>query len=355
MTAAVTSEGEGFCRVAVAAPTTRVDLALPTGVPLVALLSSVVTHAEEDPAAPHGWALSRLDGTRLDPATALAAAGVREGELLLLHPAHDGIGEPLYDDVVEVLGEDVADTGWTPRHTRVVCAVFVALAVAALLGALGGLLALVVPTSAARAAAVVAPLALALTAVTPTLALRLSRIPRPPMPRTAADLAAVPGQLDLDQVQHRVHRARTLLTGLVVSCYIAAAVGIVVLTRDLDIAWPCVLAAILGVLLLLRARLFRRVSQVVAPLAAAAVARVAGAFAATRAWAPDAPVLLGAVAPVALVLAAAAGARGVRGIGRVDPKAARTLDTVETLLLLAVVPITFAVWDVYTALLEIRA
>jgi type VII secretion integral membrane protein EccD len=457
MTAVVSTEGEGFCRVAIAAPATRVDLALPTGVPLVALLPSVVTYAEQDPAAPHGWALSRLDGSRLDPAAALAAAGVREGELLLLHPAHDAVGEPLYDDVVEVLGEDVADAGWTPRHTRIVCgvfcalgvlaalwaaasvggmlagilvgvlalllvaggavlahatgdldagaglaalaavagatsavvllgppfgaahlllacgvvvlvaaaappligggdAVFVALGVAALLGALGGLLALVVPTSPARAAAVVAPLALALTTLMPTLALRLSRIPRPPLPRTAADLADVPGQLELDQMQHRVHRARTLLSGLVVGCHAVTAAGIAVLTRDLDTAWPCALAAILGVLLVLRARLFRRVPQAAAPLVAAAVALTAGAFAATRAWAPDAPVLLGAVAPVALVVAALAGLLGVRGIhGGPNPKAARSLDTLETVLLLSVVPIALAVWDVYGALLEIRA
>jgi hypothetical protein len=33
----------------------------------------------------------------------------------------------------------------------------------------------------------------------------------------------------------------------------------------------------------------------------------------------------------------------------------RAIDLLETLLLLAVVPMALAVWDVYTALLEIRA
>src|SRR5687768_11218007 len=124
-----TAEGGAFCRVVIAGPATRVDLALPTAVPLVALLPSIVMYAEQDPAALHGWALSRLDGTRLDPGAALAAAGVREGELLLLHPAHDSVGEPLYDDVVEVLGEGAAESGWSPRETRAAAAVLGVLAV----------------------------------------------------------------------------------------------------------------------------------------------------------------------------------------------------------------------------------
>ena len=84
--------GSGFCRVQIAAPTTRVDLALPTGVPLAGLLPAIVGYAEQDPPRREGWALSRLDGSRLDPAAGLAAAGVREGELLLLHAAQDELG-----------------------------------------------------------------------------------------------------------------------------------------------------------------------------------------------------------------------------------------------------------------------
>jgi WXG100 protein secretion system (Wss), protein YukD len=115
-TAAVEPEsviGGGFCRVQIAGPTTRVDLSVPTGVPLAALLPSIVSFAEQSGAAPQGWALSRLDGTRLDPAAALAAGGIREGDLLLLHPAHDRVGEPLYDDVVEVLGAGADGSAWS--------------------------------------------------------------------------------------------------------------------------------------------------------------------------------------------------------------------------------------------------
>ena len=448
--------GAGFCRVQVAAPTTRVDLAVPTAVPLAALLPGIVSFAEQDGAAPHGWALSRLDGARLDPGAGLAVAGVREGELLLLHPAHQTVGEPLYDDVVEVLGKDAAESGWSARDTRVAGAVlgtlavlgavwsavtvgsplagillgvltllllgggaalahaagdvpagtllgalaavtgaafgvvllgppvgaahvvvaaavvvlvaatgpalvdggdavFLGLGLTALLALLGGALVLLTGATPARAAAVAAPLALALTTVTPTLALRLSRIPRPPLPRTAADLADVPGQLELDRVLDRVRRARALLSGLVAGCYAAAALGVVTLTTDTTGPWPAVLAAVLTVLLLLRARLFRHRAQVAAPLAAVAVILVAAVGAVTASGAGGV-VRLAVVPLIALVLGGVACAVAVRS-GRRPPGArlSRGLDVLETLLLLAVVPVALAVWDVYTRLLEIRA
>jgi ESX secretion system protein EccD len=448
--------GGGFCRVQIAGPTTRVDLAVPTAVPLAALLPSIVSFAEQDAAAPQGWALSRLDGARLDPAAALTVAGIREGELLLLHPARDRVGEPLYDDVVEVLGEGAAESGWSPRETRAAAAVlgvlavlgavwagvtvgtplagvllgvltllllgggaamshaagdvpagtvlgalaaltgaafgvvllgppfgaahvvvaaavavlvaatgpalvdggdavFVGLGLTALLALFGGALVLLAGATPARAAAVVAPLALALTTAAPTVALRLSRIPRPPLPRTAADLAEVPGQLELDRVLDRVRRARALLSGLVAGCYAAAALGVAVLTRDTATVWPAVLAAVLTVLMLLRARLFRQRAQVAAPLVGVAVVLVAAMAAVVRNTENDA-VLLGVAMPVALALGAVAGAFGVWGGRRpLNPRLSRGLDVLETLLLLAVVPLALAVWDVYTMLLEIRA
>ena len=188
-------------------------------------------------------------------------------------------------------------------------AVFLGLGLTALLALLGGALVLLTGATPARAAAVVAPLALALTTVTPTLALRLSRIPRPPLPRTAADLADVPGQLELDRVLDRVRRARALLSGLVAGCYAAAALGVVTLTTDTTGPWPAVLAAVLTVLLLLRARLFRHRAQVAAPLAAVAVILVAAVGAVTASGAGGV-VRLAVVPLVALVLGGVACAVG---------------------------------------------
>ena len=121
--------GGGFCRVQIAGPTTRVDLvaahrgAAGRAAPLDRRSTPSRTRR------PEGWALSRLDGTRLDPAAGLASVGIREGELLRCTPAQDSLGRPLYDDVVEVLGDAAAESGWTSRDTRVVCAGLVTLAV----------------------------------------------------------------------------------------------------------------------------------------------------------------------------------------------------------------------------------
>ena len=305
---------------------------MPTAVPLAALLPSIVSFAEQDAAAPQGWALEPSRRRPARPGGGADRRGIREGELLLLHPARDRVGEPLYDDVVEVLGEGAAESGWSPRETRAAAAVLGVLAVlgavwagvtvgtplagvllgvlaaaarrgaalshaagdvpagtvlgalAALTGAAFGVVLLGPPFGAAHVAVaaavavlvaatgpalvdggdavfvglgltallallggalvllaglrrpaprlrVVAPLALALTTAAPTVALRLSRIPRPPLPRTAADLAEVPGQLELDRVLDRVRRARALLSGLVAGCYAAAALVVAVLTR----------------------------------------------------------------------------------------------------------------------------
>ena len=115
------------------------------------------------------------------------------------------------------------------------------------------------------------------------------------------------------------------------------------------------LAAVLTVLMLLRARLFRQRAQVAAPLVGVAVVLVAAMAAVVRNTENDA-VLLGVAVPVALALGAVAGAFGVWGGRRpLNPRLSRALDVLETLLLLAVVPLALAVWDVYTMLLEIRA
>ena len=197
-------------------------------------------------------------------------------------------------------------------------AVFLALGVIGLLALLGGLLVLLVPATPARAAAVVAPLALALTTAMPTLALRLSRIPRPPLPRTATDLAEVPGQLELEQVQQRVRRARSLLTGLLVGCYTATALATVVLATDTGSAWPggagrgarrrccCCAGGCSGAGPRWRRRCWR--PRWCSP---------PGCTRPPRPGPANAAVLLGAVAPVALLLAAVAG-----GFGRWGGRAA---------------------------------
>ncbi|MGQ0774725.1 MAG: type VII secretion integral membrane protein EccD [Pseudonocardiales bacterium] len=453
--AAVGGGSGGFCRVRVAGPKTSVDLALPAGVPLARLLPELLRHAGE-PAVPGGWVLSRIDGVRLDPGAGLAAAGVREGDLLVLHPASEFVPPPLYDDVVEVIAAEGVGTAWGLRQTRLACAVVAALGVlgallaaaagpdllsgvlavvtalllllgggalsravgdgaagtlaaalaapaaavgaaqllggswgrghlllacaavllvavlgpvvvggghavfaafglAALLGIFAALIAVLTGTTPARAAAVIAPAALALTTVLPTLALRVAGLPRPELPRSTDELAEVPGEVDLRLVQDQVQRARQLLSGLAAGCHVAVAVGIGVLLVASE-TWSWILAAVLALLVLLRARLFRERGQVLAPIAAAALALVVGMVVAVRQSEGDPTLLLGVAASIALGVALLATAVGV-GSGRVAPNPSRTrsLDIVETVLLLAVVPLALAVWDVYERLLDLGA
>ena len=167
----------------------------------------------------------------------------------------------------------------------------------------------------------------------------------------------MPGQLELEQVQQRVRRARSLLTGLLVGCYAATALATVVLATDIGSAWPGVLAAVLGVLLLLRGRLFRHRAQVAAPLLAAAVVFAAGLHAATATWVVERRRCCSGPSPRSRCCWPRWPAASAAGVGArpLNPRLARGLDLLETLLLLSVVPIGLAVWNVYTLLLELRA
>uniref|UniRef100_UPI0027D95775 type VII secretion integral membrane protein EccD n=1 Tax=Streptomyces otsuchiensis TaxID=2681388 RepID=UPI0027D95775 len=133
--------GAEFVRIGVAGSGGRADLAVPAGLPLARLMPSLLSHAGEEPGVEGGvrhggWMLCRMDGSRLDPASSLAAQQVREGDLLFVRHASADATAPLYDDVVEVITENGAGAEWTSRATRAVTAVLSALAVLAACGAL---------------------------------------------------------------------------------------------------------------------------------------------------------------------------------------------------------------------------
>jgi type VII secretion integral membrane protein EccD len=457
----VQAETGAFCRIAVAGPRTRADLAVPAGIPLAHLLPTLLRHAADgggdDGGVGHGgWAVSRTDGSRLDAALSLAGSGIHDGDVLVLHPARDRTPPPLYDDVVEVIGAGGVHTAWESAHTRLACgvvaaiavlsataavafngsqvggylalvaavllllgggalaraagdlpagiltsalaapvgavgagvllggdwgrghlllasavfllvaglgpvvvgggdAIFAALGVLGLSGLLGGLVAVIGEVGPGRAAAVVAPLALAVTTVMPTLALRAARLPRPVLPRSAEDLADLPGQVELERTQQRVARARQLFTGLIAGCHAAVGIGIALLAFDVSL-WSAVLAAVLTILVVLRSRLFRERAQVLAPVVTVAFVFVAGTGAAVTHFAADITAMLGIAAPVLVGLALLTGLIGVSSGRRpANPRLVRLLDMTETFLLLAVVPLVLAVWDVYGALLDLHA
>jgi type VII secretion integral membrane protein EccD len=447
-----------FCRIGVAGPRGRVDLAVPFGIPLARLLTALLRHVGEqvgqDGGASHGgWVVRGGDGARLDAARSLRDLGVREGDLLFLTHGADADLPPRYDDVVEIIG-DAGGDGWTRHHTRLVSAVlagiatlaivlavagapgalpgvlglvtaallcgvggllsrafgditaggvtvalaapvaavaaakllgpgvqaghlllaaavlaavaalgsvlvggadglFAALLVAALLGVVGVVPALAWHVDAVRCAAVAASLALGLVTFLPPVALGLARVPSAQLASTAEELAAITGELDFAHLKDKVDRARVLLAGLLTGVHAAIVVGVIVLLAAGG-TWPLVLALVLTTLVLLRTRLFRHARLAAVPWVAAAIVLLAAAGILTTRHAGDAGVLLGTVAPVALAVAVAAGGVALAsGRFRTDPRLARTLDVVETVLLLATIPLILAVWHIYSAVLDL--
>ncbi|MGW0434911.1 type VII secretion integral membrane protein EccD [Micromonospora sp. NPDC003197] len=120
----VTQAGTGLARIAIVAPTRRLDLALPEHLPLVGLLPAVLRQTDEDPSdgAVHGgWTLRRADGSVLDLSRTLAAQDVRDGETLHLVPRRTDWPELAYDDLMEAIADGARRRGiaWTPAVTRI--------------------------------------------------------------------------------------------------------------------------------------------------------------------------------------------------------------------------------------------
>ncbi|MFC5752893.1 EsaB/YukD family protein [Actinomadura rugatobispora] len=103
----------GYCRVTVAGPGRRADLVLPAGVPVSVLLPQLMAlcapdRPDPDPAA---WRLARLDGRDLPGAEPLAAAGIADGEVLMLHPRAVRVRPAEVEDVRGAV-EDHVDATW---------------------------------------------------------------------------------------------------------------------------------------------------------------------------------------------------------------------------------------------------
>jgi type VII secretion integral membrane protein EccD len=104
-----TVSATGFCRVTVAAPSSRIDVALPEDVPLSDVYPEILRLSGQTPeeAAPTGYNLVRRDGTVLDDGLSLAEHQIRDGELLLMRPFADSLPPAVFDDVVDAVAAAV--------------------------------------------------------------------------------------------------------------------------------------------------------------------------------------------------------------------------------------------------------
>lgn len=223
--------------------------------------------------------------------------------------------------------------------------VFVAGATVGSAGALAALLGLLL-TPAGSAAVLLSVLVFAVGAL-PLLAIRLGRVPLPPitLPSTAGDdRSGVRDLPDTGRVHAAVARTEETLTGMLLGHGVLAVAAATVLTVTGGVAGR-VLVTVAAVLLLLRARLFVAVRQrVPAVVAGLATLGVLGVALVDRA----APATLLVLVAAAVVLALLTVAAGTTYAHRpVSPYLGRAADLADTLLVVSVVPVACAVLDLY--------
>lgn len=224
---------------------------------------------------------------------------------------------------------------------------FVAVATAALLTAIGTAIASGTSLSVAGTASVIATAALAVSPLLPTVSFKLSRLPLPSIPTDAADLRRETGTIDAQQILGLAVRADQFLTGLVGGVALAIAGSAALITGRGPSEYA--LAVVLGLICLLRARLFsgrgqRTLLAVSAGIALAAVlvSGVLDAHGEARILAYAAPAVVAAL--VLLGLAVTLPDR------RYSPPWSRGADLLESLLVLSVIPLALAVMGVYGAI-----
>ncbi|RKF27686.1 type VII secretion integral membrane protein EccD [Micromonospora globbae] len=127
----------GLSRITIVAPRTRMDLALPSDVPLADLLPTLLRYAGEDLAdegVRHGgWSLARLGGQPLDGGRTVAQLGIRDGEVLYFNPRAAAAPEVVFDDVVDAVATATNRRAgaWQVGTTRSFAVLFAAAALGA--------------------------------------------------------------------------------------------------------------------------------------------------------------------------------------------------------------------------------
>ncbi len=240
--------------------------------------------------------------------------------------------------------------------------VYVAAGIAATFGAVAAAVGLATHSSPVELAAGAGTVAIAAIGFMPGLSMRLVRFPMPVLvdgaPQVGAGGQAQRAQLpagnddpvDTEAIGRRTRRSSELLTGLVAACSLVAVIGSLVLAfsapHSANGAWDLSMAAILGLVLISRARLLRRTPQVTALIGGGVLAEALVLVGATRHVSATAQQTwyFAVVLAVALLLLLV----GFSLPGRtLSPRWARTVDLLDGLLLASVIPVLLGVLAVY--------
>ena len=148
------------------------------------------------------------------------------------------------------------------------------------------------------------------------------------------------------EADRRIVRADRLLTGCIAGVCAVAVIGGLPAALSAD-GWCRLLAAGIGLLLLLRARAFTRVQHVICPLSAGLVV-LAGSWSAWFVSTPprlQPPLILGAAAVAAVIAAAAAMRSAGSAVGRA--RTGRLLNAAEQVLVVAVIVLAAGVLGLF--------
>jgi type VII secretion integral membrane protein EccD len=111
----VSTKSATLSRVTIVSPRTRIDLALPSDVPLSDLLPTILHQAGEyyiDEAGDNGgWILARLGEDAIDTGHSCSQLGISDGEMLYLNPADAAKPEIVFDDVIDAVATATEQRG----------------------------------------------------------------------------------------------------------------------------------------------------------------------------------------------------------------------------------------------------
>ncbi|WP_333769024.1 type VII secretion integral membrane protein EccD [Streptomyces sp. IBSBF 2435] len=114
----------GLCRLVVRAPSTGFELAVPTDVPVIDLLPTIVGYAGTDldeAGLEHaGWVLQRLGGAALDDEGTADSLGLHDGDVLYLRPRRAEMPPIHFDDLVDGVATALRERpdSWRPELSR---------------------------------------------------------------------------------------------------------------------------------------------------------------------------------------------------------------------------------------------
>jgi type VII secretion integral membrane protein EccD len=229
---------------------------------------------------------------------------------------------------------------------------FVAAGAVGLLGFLAYLVATLVPSATDGAiGAGTAAVALAALSVLPRVTIQLAGLPLPTVPSGAEELKDESGFPDFDLIEKRAGRAHEYMTGMIIGCGAAAALASVLAATAGT--WGMLEGAAVALVLLLRGRTYANGSQAVALLATGMLA--AGGL--LIGWMVESNGLIMKLVVFGVLVVVTAGALIVGVVfpeRKFSPVLRRSVDVVEAILIAAVLPLAFAVINLYAAVRHVH-